>query len=211
MNFRLVHIKLVLLSLTFLLAMMQLSAQEGRNMRILSGKAVSTPEFALKTNLLYDATTTFNLGFEAKLAEKYSLDLSVNYNPWTFSDNKKLKHVLVQPELRYWLFEPFYGHFFGAHLLYSHYNVGNIKLPLGIFSELQDHRYQGDAYGLGVSYGYQWLLSNRWSIEASFGFGYVYTDYKKYNCDNCGSHIANGSNHYFGPTKLGVSLIYIIK
>ena len=45
-------------------------------------------EVAVKTNLLYDATTTFNLGAEFCLAPKWTLDLSANYNPFTFSDNK---------------------------------------------------------------------------------------------------------------------------
>ena len=36
---------------------------------------------AVKTNLLYDATTTMNLGLEIGLGKKWSLDLSGNYNP----------------------------------------------------------------------------------------------------------------------------------
>lgn len=59
-------------------------------------------EAAVKTNLLYDATTTMNLGVEFGLSPKWTLDVSGNYNPWTFSKNKKWKHWLVQPEARYW-------------------------------------------------------------------------------------------------------------
>ena len=36
---------------------------------------------ALKSNLLYDATTTMNLGLEFGLARKWTLDVPVNYNP----------------------------------------------------------------------------------------------------------------------------------
>ena len=43
----------------------------------------------IKTNLLYDATTTFNLGAEFGLSPQWTLDISGNYNPWTFSHNKK--------------------------------------------------------------------------------------------------------------------------
>ena len=39
---------------------------------------------ALKSNLLYDATTTMNLGLEIGLARKWTLDIPVNYNPWNF-------------------------------------------------------------------------------------------------------------------------------
>lgn len=62
----------------------------------------SAQKAAIKTNLLYDATTTFNLGAEFALSPKWTLDVSGNYNPWTFSNNKKWKHWLVQPEARYW-------------------------------------------------------------------------------------------------------------
>ena len=61
------------------------------------------PKFAIKTNALYWATTTANLGFEVGLSKKLTLDVSGNYNPWKFSDHKQIKHWLVQPELRYWL------------------------------------------------------------------------------------------------------------
>ena len=37
-------------------------------------------KFAVKSNLLYDATATINLGVEVGLAKKWSLDLSGNYN-----------------------------------------------------------------------------------------------------------------------------------
>lgn len=69
---------------------------------------------AVKTNLLYDATTTMNLGLEIGLGKKWSLDLSGNYNPWKFDDETRLRHWGVQPELRYWLCEKFNGSFSGS-------------------------------------------------------------------------------------------------
>lgn len=60
---------------------------------------VPAPKIAVKTNLLYDATSTFNLGFEFGLGKKWTLDVSGNYNPWTFSENRKMKHWLIQPEI----------------------------------------------------------------------------------------------------------------
>lgn len=83
---------------------------------------------AVKTNLLYDATTTINLGLEVGLADKWTLDVSGNYNPWEFSDNRQLKHFFIQPEARYWLCEKFNGHFFGLHGHYGKYNAGKYVL-----------------------------------------------------------------------------------
>lgn len=169
-------------------------------------KSYYMPGFAIKTNALYWATTTLNLGFEVGLSKKFTLDVSGNYNPWEFSDNKQIKHWLVQPELRYWLCERFYGHFFGLHAHYAEANVSNLNM-----FGLGHDRYQGNIYGGGISYGYQWILNKRWSMEATIGVGYARIDYDKYNCGECGNKIGKGHKNYVGPTKVGLSIIYFIK
>ena len=63
------------------------------------GISLSAQDIAIKTNLLYDISTTINLGAEFRLAPKWTLDLSANYNPFTFSDSKKWKHWMAQPEV----------------------------------------------------------------------------------------------------------------
>ena len=168
------------------------------------------PVVALKTNLLYDATTTFNLGLEFRLSNSLTLELPVNYNPWTFSDNKKIKHILVQPELRYWFCEAYNGHFLGFHVHYARFNAGNLNMP-NAFPALLEHRFDGSLYGVGASYGYQWYLSPRWAMETTFGFGYFYADYEKFECPKCGESKGRGYKHYFGPTKVGLSVIYMLK
>ncbi len=164
------------------------------------------PKFAIKTNALYLATTTFNLGFEVSLSRKMSLDVSGNYNPWEFGNNKQIKHWLVQPELRYWLCERFNGHFFGIHGHYAEYNVSN----LNIFG-MGNYRYEGNLYGGGISYGYQWLISKRWSMEAEIGVGYARLKYDKHECGHCGQKLGNYSKNYWGPTKVALNMIYVIK
>lgn len=164
------------------------------------------PKFAIKTNALYWATTTPNLGLEVPLAKKLTLDVSGNYNPWKFSDDKKLKHWLVQPELRYWLCERFNGSFFGLHGHYAEYNVSNLDL-----FGMGDYRYEGNLYGAGISYGYHWILKHRWSMEATIGAGYARLKYDKYECGNCGEKLGHKTKNYFGPTKIGLSIIYTIK
>ncbi len=123
---------------------------------------------AVKTNALYWTTATFNAGFETRLSSKWTLDVSAVWNPFTFSDNKKLKHVVVQPEARYWLCAPYSGHFIGANILYSHYNAGGVKVPFGIFPDLETQRFQGDLGAVGIVYGYSWMLpGKRWSFEGA--------------------------------------------
>ncbi len=163
---------------------------------------------AIKSNLLYDATTTMNLGLEIGLAKKWSLDLSGNYNPWKFGNDMRLRHWGVQPELRYWFCEKFNGHFLGLHAHYADYNVGKISF---LSDNMEQHRYQGYLWGAGISYGYQWLLSDRWSMEAVIGAGFARLDHSKYPCAVCGTALKSEKKNYFGPTKAAISIIYIIK
>lgn len=172
----------------------------------------SAQHTAIKTNALYWATTTPNLAIESKIGRKWTAELSVGYNPFTFSDNKKLRHIAVQPEARYWLCSPYSGHFLGLHLVYSHYNAGGVKMPLGLFKDLADYRFQGDLGAAGIGYGYSWMLpGNHWSLEAEIGLGVGITKYDKYECATCGAKVGSDKKTMFMPTKAALSLVYNIK
>lgn len=167
------------------------------------------PRWVVKTNLLYDATATFNLGAEFRMGRKTTLDIPVNYNPWTFKNNRKWKHILVQPGFRWWLDEEtFSGNFVGVHAHGAFYNVGN--LPHGPFSQhMKDHRFEGWLAGVGVSYGHRWNFRNpRWAVEAEIGVGYAYLWYDKFMCGQCGERLASETKHYVGPTKAAINLVY---
>jgi hypothetical protein len=165
------------------------------------------PTWAIKTNLLYDATTTLNLVVEFRTSRRTSIDLPFNYNPWSFRGGEtKIKHFLAQPEFRWWLKETFRGHFFGLHGHYAFYNVGG--LPHGPFSQyMRDHRFQGHLGGAGVSWGYRWNFNHRWGLEVTLGVGYAYLTYDKFECRTCGTNLGHETEHYFGPTKAGVKVI----
>lgn len=168
---------------------------------------------ATKTDFAYWAmAATPNLAMEFALNRKYTLEIGGGYNFFSFKDNKKLKHWSIQPELRYWTCESFNGHFFGLHALAFNFNAGGVKLPFGILSKIKDHRYEGYAFGGGLSYGHQWVLNSRWNFELSLGGGYIYLKYDKFNCVKCSKILENDiRKHYFGITKAAISIIYFIK
>lgn len=167
---------------------------------------------ALKTNALYWATATPNIALETKIANRWTAELSLGWNPFKFSDNKKLKHVAVQPEVRRWLCSPFAGHFLALHAVYSHFNAGGIDAPFGLFPDLKDYRFQGDLGALGFGYGYSWMLpGNHWSVEAEIGVGVGYAKYGKYECATCGSKVADEHKVKLMPTKAALSIVYNIK
>ncbi len=114
---------------------------------------------------------TPNLGLEASIARKHTVQLFYGLNPWEPSGGKSLKHWVVQPEYRYWFCEAFNGWFLGVHLMGGEFNVGEVDLPFGLFDDLSTHRYEGWYAGGGVTAGYQWPLSRHWNLEASLGVG----------------------------------------
>lgn len=172
---------------------------------IVTTSAVSYGQkLAVKTNLLYDATATINLGVEFGLGKKTTLDISANYNGWMLNESKQTsyKHFMILPEYRYWLCERFSGHFFGLHAGYMNYNVSNT-----LFS---NNRYDGDMYGAGISYGYQLYIAKRWNLEATLGAGYARRNYDTYDGVKRDNYVGKTKSNYWGLTKAGITLIYII-
>ena len=168
-------------------------------------------QVALKTNLLYDATTTPNLGVEMGVGRKSSVQLFYGLNPWKFGhhDDVFLKHWVVNPEYRYWFCQRFNGSFVGLHAFGGEYNASKIDVPFGWWDELKDNRMEGWFVGAGLAYGYQWVLSRHWNFEASVGVGAAYIDYSRYPCGTCGAKDDDGHKWYVGPTKLALSLLYM--
>ena len=173
--------------------------------------AASSQQMGIKTNIPYWGLVTPNLGIELAMGKKMTLEASGGFNPFTTSENRYLKHWLAYGELRYWTCEKFNGHFFGLHALGGQFNVGGWDIPFWHFEKLKDARYQGCAYGAGISYGYQWLLTNRCNLEFTLGGGYARFNYEKFPCVKCGTSEGKGEKDYLGPTKGAISIIYIIK
>lgn len=168
----------------------------------------SAQEVALKTNILGWATTTINAGSEIGVGRQSTVQIFGALNPWTFSGGKRVRIWAVEPEFRWWPCEKFDGHFFGIHALGGQYNVRNVDLPFGLLPKTENGRhYEGWYIGAGLTYGYQWILSRHWNIEASIGLGYAYSPYKLYGrCDRC---LKKNHRNYVGPTKVAISAVYL--
>ena len=173
---------------------------------------VNAQQVALKTNLLYDATTTPNIGMEIGIDKKHTIQAFYGLNPWKFGhgeDQKFVKHWVVNPEFRYWFCHRFNGSFVGIHAFGGQYNAYGIKPPFGWWDELEHYRHEGWFVGGGIAYGYQWVLSRHWNFEASIGVGAAYITYDSFNCGICGAKIGDGDKIYVGPTKAALSILYM--
>ena len=172
------------------------------------------PSLAVKTNLLYaGGTLTPNLMLEIGTGPKTSFQLSGSYNPWnrvgTTDDNEKWVHWVVRPEFRWWFCERFNGHFLSANLFYNQYNISGKNIPFVNFKK--EYRYEGNAWGAGINYGYQLPLSKRWGLEFSAGVGVARMKYDLFECSLCSGVLENKTKTYFGPTHASVSLVFMIR
>ncbi len=169
-------------------------------------------QVAIKTNVLYDATATVNLGAELKVAPKWSVDLSVNLNEWDFNKGRRWRHWMIQPEGRYWLREAMSGHFFAANAMGGMFNIGHLGLPNNFlghnFNGIRENYYKGGMFGIGVGYGYDWALNRHWNIEAELTIGYIYARYDTYSGDGKIKTSGPKVKNFFSPTKAAVSLKY---
>ena len=175
------------------------------------GEETKQPRMALRTNLLYDATLSPNLGVDVRVDSAWTVGLLVGINAWDIdkAKNKKWRHALFSLRARKYRDSLFHKGYYEADVIYSHYNVGNTKIPFGLYSAVKDHRLQGDLIALGGKYGYSWILSRTWRIEAEAGVAVGYAWFKEYDCPHCGTFIGNGDRIFLLP-QLGINVVYII-
>ena len=181
---------------------------------IMSAGISAAQDYGVKTNIIYDLTSTVNLGFEYRLGDRWTYDMSANYNGWTIKEGTRWKHWMLQPEVRFWNCDAFSGHFVAVHGIGGQYNVGGIRNNISYlgtdFSQLSDYRFQGFCIGGGVAYGYALALGKHWNLEFEIGVGYAYTKYDSYECMGCGKKVGTGlEHHYVGPTKGAINLVFV--
>ena len=179
---------------------------------VLSVQRGEAQSFALRNNLLYDATLTPNMGADIRLDSLWTLGAVVGINAWDVDKekNKKWRHLLIEPNVRRWLNRtPFSKSYLEGDLIYSHFNVGNTTIPFSLYDAVKEKRLQGDLFALGGKYGYSWILARHWRIEAEAGIAIGYAWFKEYECATCGQQLGEGDRIFLLP-QLGINVIYII-
>jgi len=167
---------------------------------------VFSQSIALKSNAITLVSGIPNIGVEYTIFNKSTIEFSYYHKYFELERIGRLRFYMTQLELKNWFCREFVGAYWGSHIFFSEYNVGGINA-----FNLRDYRYQGLAYGGGVSLGYNFLLSKRWNIELCLGFGYLKFQYEKFDCEHCGDLIKKDDIDCIGPTKAGVNLVYLIK
>lgn len=178
---------------------------------------------AVKTNLLYDAATALNFAVEVPFRikdQKFSA-LYEHHCPWWNIGNKYcLQFLSFGAEARWWFLpreveesekrierDALLGHFLGA---YAWTGTGDIQWGRDFGC------YQFDFWSTGLTYGYAMPISKRMNLEFSLSAGYARIPYQHYiPSDDWEVLIRDkykaGVMHYFGPTKVEVSLVIPIR
>lgn len=181
---------------------------------ILTSLTAEAQNFTLSNNLLYDAALTPNLrlGYAPDSTSRWSYGFTAGFNPWPRGNltKKKHRHLLLSPEVRYWTDSVNVGHFFGANVIYSHFNAGYTDMI--IYKGIKDERRQGDMVALGAFYGYSWRLGRRWTMEAVAGLAVGYAWYDRFVINEKRTNwIPSGDgNGVFLMPQLGLNIVYRI-
>ncbi|MDE6811397.1 MAG: DUF3575 domain-containing protein [Muribaculaceae bacterium] len=156
--------------------------------------------FALKTNLLFDACLMPNLEFEWLINKKWSVGIEGEVAWWKTSNTRIYRLAVISPEVRFHIRPRSHWHGMYAGLFVG---GGLYQLQYGI------EGYLGEGGMGGLSFGYMWPIGKHFSFDAGIGVGYMYTQYKVY--ENRGDHklyMRTKSLNYVGPLKLKFSIAW---
>lgn len=163
-----------------------------------SGTKGDANRLFLRANLLRWATLTPDLGVEWRIDNNWAVLVNGSWTTWSWND-KARRYALreIAPEVRYYLGKET-GGYFGAS-----YKVGSFNYK---FSQTGK---QGDIMGGGITGGYVLKLNNTLSLDFSLGLGYIHAGYDEYVLmDGVRMRSGEGSKNWWGPTNIGVSLVW---
>ena len=171
---------------------------------------------AVKTNLLYDALLVPNVGVEFYLKNNWSIGADWMYGWW----KKDRIHWYWRTYggdiyARRWLGKaaeekPLTGHHVGvyAQVLTYDFETGG-RGYLG--GEPGGTLFDRASFAGGVEYGYSLPIKPRLNLDFTIGIGYLGGKYYEYiPMDECYVWQETKMRHWFGPTKLEVSLVWLL-
>ena len=155
---------------------------------------------SVKTNVLMDVFSVFNGDLSIVIGKRTALSTSL-YGSQKVLGNKA-EVWAIKPEFRYWFSGRAYtGYYVGLSAMGASYDVNWKK-----------KRYRGEAYGGGVTVGYDCYLAKHWTLEFQGGLGAFY--YRKQTTPKDNIDVKDNFRDHdiiTIPYDLGVSIVYIIR
>lgn len=176
-------------------------------------QAAATPAcrpfyMSIKSNMLYDLAAVPNIGVEFYLGKNFSIAGNWHYSWWK-SDPKAWYWRTYGGDvaIRYWLgkasrIKPLTGHHLGLYgqMITYDFEVGK----KGILADKW-------SWAAGLEYGYSLPIARRLNIDFTLGAGYHWGLFDEYlPIDGHYVWQATKRRRYLGPTKLEISLVWLI-
>ena len=181
----------------------------------------NTPEekhctLLVKTNTLHDLALMPDIGLEAGLGNGWSIGGNMMYGWWTDRSRFYWRACSADAGIRKYFGtrtensgDRLCGHHAGIYA-----GIVTYDFELGGRGVISDWREEWDRY-FGIDYGYSMPVADHLNIDFTLGLGYVGGRYKEYLPDLWKSpdnwhYVWQSTNnlHYFGPTRLEVSLVW---
>ena len=170
---------------------------------MLCGQPLKAQKWSIGTNLLdYANFLTINAEAGVSLHQHWSLTAEGRYNPFYFqgrSHRIQNKKLAISAGARYWPFFVYSGFYYGARLQWCRYSFG------GIFSQKAR---EGDAFGMGLNFGYSLMLTKHLNIEFGIGLWFGGTTFKEYRSLPCGKLTDWGTKAFISPDDIQINILY---
>lgn len=170
----------------------------------LAKTSASAQRIAITNNVLEDVILTPNFGVEIVVSDRQSLSFDASVAPYKFSQNLYNKCLTLRAGYKYWFNQAFYAHYIGIDAIASSTDV-----------RLREINYRSEYVGLGIGYGYSFLLGSRLNLVPHFGVGLAYgNSYEGYDQMLGPSHgetaVATSSLRPI-ITRLGLTIQYVLR
>jgi len=171
---------------------------------------------AVKTNMLFDALAVPDVGVEFYLGKNFSIAADWRYAWWKNDGRHRYWRIYGgDVVVRRWFGraakeKPLTGHHMGIYGKVFTYDFewgGRGYMGGEPGGTLFDRCH----YAAGIEYGYSLPVARRLNIDFTVGAGYSVGKYYEYlPIDNCYVWQSTRNRRYFGPTKLEVSLVWLL-
>lgn len=166
--------------------------------------SVSAQRVALTTNLIEDAIATPNFGADVVLTDRQSISFDASFAPYKLSEVFHNKCMTFRAGYKFWLNQAFYSHYLGVDFVASSSDVGLMKW-----------NFKDEYVGVGLSYGYAFIINKRLNLVPHIGLGVAYgSSYEGYDhVEDSGAAIQAQATMGIKPvvTRLGITLQYVLK
>lgn len=161
-------------------------------------------DISISTNFIdYASLGTLNLEASVGLAQHWSVNAGVKYNPFSYNTSEesvRLKQRQINAGARYWPWHVYSGWWLSGLIAYQEYNEGGL---------VSAQTSEGDRFGAGLGVGYTYMLNAHFNLDLGLGVWAGYDIYTTYSCASCGRVLGEGGQFFILPSNILLALTYL--